>query len=129
MHVLVRVRARLCLFVVSARIPSTLQVTKAATTSKVEFLAEEDPAGALSEGLKDCASAPVTCSSSSIVHILYVFGFRQRYQKKSVFTRIPAQHLCITCPPLAPVCFGIPSKVFYVYQRDRQAIKSQDRSR
>lgn len=115
-----------CLFVVSARIPVNLKSNKSRQPPKLCFWQTRTWQGALAEGLQGCASAAVNHTFSiTIVHILRIFTIRQRDHRKSVSTHIPAHHSCVTCPPPAPVCCGIPSKIFCVYQRGRRAIKSQ----
>lgn len=115
----------LCLFVVLARIPVNLNKNKSKQPPKLCFWQTRAWQGALLEGLQGCASAALNHTFSiTMVHIWRSFT-RRRDHRKSVSTHIPAQHLCVTCLPPAPVCCGIPSKIFYVYRRDRQAITSQ----
>lgn len=115
-----------CLFVVSARIPVNLESNKSRQLPKLGSWQARTRQGALSGGLQGCASAAVNHTFSiTIGPILRVFTIRQKDHRKSVSTHIPAHNLCVICSPPATVCCGIPSKIFYVYQRDRRVIKSQ----
>lgn len=114
------------LFVVSARIPVNVKSNKSRQPPNLSPWQTRSRQGALSEGLQGCASAAMNHTFSiTIVNILRIFTIRQRDHRKSISTHIPAHHLFVTCPLPAPVCCGIPRKIFYVYQRDRRAIKSQ----